>query len=144
MSSVKLKQKDLKEYRSNLLREQKGICPLCKHKIKDKEAVLDHDHKTGLCRRVLHRRCNAIEGKFANWFRSYGHPNGVCPSVILPAIVDYWDADYSGSVLHPTHKTPKDKAIRDLRRRYRKAKRDSTKKRLREQIDLLLKGEDNA
>jgi len=142
MSAVKLKHKEIKGYRAELLKKQKGICPVCKHKIPEKEAVLDHDHSKGHVRCVLHRRCNVLEGKLFNWFRSYGFPNEVDPHTALTAIVDYWASDYSDNPLHPTHRTPKDKAIRNLRKRYRSAKRETTKRRIQAEIDALLRSED--
>jgi len=77
-----LKQKELKDLREKLYAEQKGICPLCKTKIRLDEAVIDHQHKTlkeeigadgaGLVRGVLCHRCNTVEGGMINKFRRYG------------------------------------------------------------------------
>lgn len=52
--------------RAKLLEEQGGVCALCKEPIMVGEAVLDHDHKTGQVRGVLHRGCNAMLGHLEN------------------------------------------------------------------------------
>jgi hypothetical protein len=62
---MKLKYTELKNYRLTNLAEQGHKCYLCGEPIID-DAVLDHDHKTGLIRRVLHRGCNALLGKIEN------------------------------------------------------------------------------
>jgi len=77
-----LKQKDLKELRERLYKEQKGICPICKTQIRLDEAVVDHQHKTlkeragvngaGLIRGVLCLRCNSVEGGMVNKYKRYG------------------------------------------------------------------------
>lgn len=55
----------VKDYRLEQLSAQGGCCHLCGQAIVD-DAVLDHCHKTGLIRRVLHRGCNALLGKIEN------------------------------------------------------------------------------
>lgn len=45
---------------------QGNICPLCEEFIQKDDAVLDHDHASGLNRAVLHRHCNAALGKIEN------------------------------------------------------------------------------
>lgn len=131
----KLKRKDLPKYREELRRNQKGICPLCLQPLSAEEAVLDHDHVTGHCRAALHSHCNSMEGKFANWCRTFG--KDVDPVIFLHQLSMYWEVDFSNLLIHPTHRTPKDKEIRALKRRLKQAKRDSTKQRLREQIEEL-------
>ena len=52
-----------------LHKEQGGICPLCNKHIDLTEkgaAVMDHCHESGQVRGILHRSCNAAEGKVAN------------------------------------------------------------------------------
>jgi hypothetical protein len=61
----KLKRSEIKPYREQQLKLQCGICALCSEPVID-DAVLDHDHKTGLIRSVLHRGCNAMLGKIEN------------------------------------------------------------------------------
>ena len=77
-----LKFSEIKEIRDKILKEQNGICPICKTKIKEGEAVLDHKHKTknekigengaGLIRGVLCQRCNSVEGMLFRKFQRMG------------------------------------------------------------------------
>jgi hypothetical protein len=62
---VKLKTREIKEYRETQLQHQDQKCALCGEDI-ELDAVLDHDHKTGLIRQVLHRGCNSLLGKIEN------------------------------------------------------------------------------
>ena len=133
----KLKQKELKEYREKKLEAQSGICPICSMPI-DSDPVLDHDHVDGYCRDVLHRHCNAIEGKLANWFKSFGQD--VDPDTLFEGLKQYRKKDFSDNPLHFKHKTENEKQIRVLKRRLRKAKRDSTKERIKNQIKELQSG----
>ena len=63
--STKIKHRQIAEYRQQQLTAQQHICALCSDYIED-DAVLDHDHKSGKIRRVLHRGCNALLGKIEN------------------------------------------------------------------------------
>jgi hypothetical protein len=62
----RIKPKDIKPLRTQWLIEQKGLCALCQEPIAEGEAVLDHCHKTGQLRAVLHRGCNAYIGSLEN------------------------------------------------------------------------------
>lgn len=62
---MKLKSTAIKSYRLKQLEQQGNCCALCGDLITD-DAVLDHDHKTGLIRQVLHRGCNSMLGKIEN------------------------------------------------------------------------------
>lgn len=62
----KLKYSQIKQYRQQALIQQQGLCLLCREEIDPKEAVLDHCHKTGYIRGVLHRGCNCLLGKIEN------------------------------------------------------------------------------
>jgi len=62
---MRLKYTEVKTHRSQQLLEQNNCCALCGEEIID-DAVLDHDHKSGLIRKVLHRGCNAMLGKIEN------------------------------------------------------------------------------
>lgn len=63
---MKLKHNQVKQYRIDLLKKQNGLCYLCREPINEGEAVLDHCHKTGYIRGVLHRGCNCLLGKIEN------------------------------------------------------------------------------
>ena len=62
----KLKYKELKMLREQLLIEQNHTCVLCNETIEIGEAVLDHCHQTGHIRQVIHRGCNLYLGKLEN------------------------------------------------------------------------------
>lgn len=51
---------------ASLLDSQKGACAICKEKpmpdVKGGMLQMDHDHKTGVARRLLCRRCNTMTG----------------------------------------------------------------------------------
>ena len=76
-----LKSSQIKEIRNKILKEQNYICPLCGKEIREEDAVLDHQHMrksdkiglngNGLVRGVLHRTCNAVEGKIENSIKRY-------------------------------------------------------------------------
>jgi hypothetical protein len=108
-----LKPREVADHRASLLAQQNGFCALCHEPIEPGKAVLDHDHKTGLVRGVLHRGCNALEGVITNNCAR----NLVSPER-LAAIFQTWSKyhDQSGTVLHPTHRTPEQKAVRTRKR----------------------------
>ena len=78
-------------------------CTICGRSDPDCRVVMDHDHRTGLCRGILCRDCNRIEG-FGGGpaFRCYRerNPADICgvkvwywPSSLglaSPEIVDFW------------------------------------------------------
>ena len=127
----KLKQSEIPDFRQELLEAQDYRCAICGGRI-ESDPVLDHCHKTGHIRAVLHRECNSIEGKFANWFKSFGKDRN--PDDILVGIKEYWWRDFTGNPLHPKHMRDEDKQLRDLRRRLKKAKRKTTRERLKSEI----------
>lgn len=132
MSTTKLKQREIKEYRDSVLK-QDNQCPICNQGMVD--PVLDHCHVTGHVRRVVCRECNALEGKLHN-FMSRFMPTKDRETVLL-GLIRYYQQDYSHNPIHPKHKTPAEKEIRTLKRRQKKAKRDSTKKKIQGMIDKL-------
>ena len=65
----KLKYKELKELRDQLLLENNHICPLCNTPIDPKSTngpVLDHSHTSGKIRNTVHRFCNTFISKIEN------------------------------------------------------------------------------
>jgi len=129
----KLKQKDLPEYRVQRAEQQGGMCPLCGRGWQD--AVLDHCHTTGKVRNVLCRLCNSLEGKIENWIKRYGR--GVQRELFLFNLIKYWEEDYSKNLIHPKHRTEEEKEIAKLSKRLKAAKKESTKLRLRAEIQRL-------
>ena len=97
----------------HLATKQNNVCPLChKHidlKIKG-EGVIDHDHDTGEIRGVLHRSCNAAEGKISNAAGQWGAKSTSYPAILafLESLVGYLKRPGAG-VIYPMHKTKDEK-----------------------------------
>lgn len=88
---------------------QGGLCPLCRKPIDltiKGEGVIDHCHQTGEIRGVLHRSCNAAEGKIANAAARWGAKSSSTSAVrdYLASLVEYYDREGAG-VIYPMHKT---------------------------------------
>ena len=132
----KLSQSQISKYRDDLLKAQNGLCPICGELI-DGDAVLDHDHKSGHVRGVLHRSCNGLEGKIANWVKSFG--KNLNMSELLGSLLEYQSRDNSRNPLHPLHKTEIDKNIKKLQRLAKAAKGSETKARHKAAISTLKK-----
>ena len=114
---VKLARSGMRSYVAKLLKEQGGLCPLCGKEIDlsiKGEGVLDHDHDTGRIRGVLHRSCNAAEGKIANAASRWGAKSAAYTDIIayLERMVLYLKQPQK-QVVYPTHRTPDEK--RDAR-----------------------------
>lgn len=132
---MKLKKEQIKEYRAEQLEKQDGICPLCEVEIEDGVGTLDHDHGEGYIRKVLCRNCNSVEGRVLAWLRRTKTEH----SVWLNNLLVYWEEDYSGNPLHPTHKHELEVEISRLRKRMKKVKRAKTKQKYRDKINRLKK-----
>lgn len=117
------------------LKEQGGVCPLCKKEIdvsKDREGVIDHDHATGECRGVLHRSCNAAEGKIRHavvcWGTKTSDPKQV--TQFLHNLAAYLLQPGLG-IIYAQHQTPEEKKLAASARRKRKLGEGLAKKQLR-------------
>jgi hypothetical protein len=55
-----------------MLESQNYSCAICKLPVSEDQAVLDHCHKGGHVRAVLHRSCNSLLGKVENNGPRYG------------------------------------------------------------------------
>lgn len=119
----RLKATEVKTYREQQLAKQGGVCPLCLQTIELSEAVLDHDHKRGVCRGVLHRGCNCMVGKIENARVRYKLTDNQSLGNLLSNIINYMSS--SLDVLHPTHRTEEEKRVR--RNARAKKKRALTK-----------------
>ncbi len=119
----RVKSSKLKSYRESLYNSQGGMCALCSQHIEPKEAVLDHSHVSGRTRSVLHRGCNALDGKIFNALRR----NGIGLDrlkVFLQNYLEYISKDYSDKPYHPKYRTEEEKkARRNKRARDRKKKK---------------------
>ena len=123
----RLKTTEVAAYRAKLYEQQQGKCALCGFPMAKTEAVLDHDHTTGVCRAVLHRGCNAMLGHIENNAPRNHLTDPVKMARFLGAITSY-KACYSPHLvsdlpLHPTHKTEDEKRLlRNKRARVARAK----------------------
>ena len=122
----KLARSTMPSWKVRRLQEQGGLCPLCKTPIDLKikgEGVIDHDHDTGEIRGVLHRSCNAAEGKVANAAGRWG-AGGMGYDKIIPwleAMLEYLKQPGTGLMYH-THKTDEEKRLeRNLKARTARA-----------------------
>ena len=105
----RIKPKDIKLLREQWLKEQSNKCLLCDELILPGEQVLDHDHKTGQLRGVLHRGCNAYIGALENNQKR----NRITPvrlEMILKNFLTY--VNDLKPQLHPSHRTLEEKQLR--------------------------------
>ncbi len=111
---------------------QNGLCPLCGKTIDltiKGEGVVDHDHDTGQIRGVLHRSCNAAEGKISNAAARWGCKSADYSEIIpyLERIVAYLKQPGT-QFIYPMHKTADEK--KDDRNRKVREARAATKAKL--------------
>lgn len=112
-------------HRAALLVQQGGKCALCNHTIPAGEAVLDHDHSTGVIRAVLHRGCNAMLGHLEN-----NRPRNKLTDVrkfaaFLSNVATYVTShtNQPGEFLYHTHRTEDEKRLaRNKKARVKRAK----------------------
>ena len=63
----KLKYNEVSVLRGELLKKNKDKCPICKEKIVQGEAALDHCHKTGHIRNTVHRDSGLHRESFSSY-----------------------------------------------------------------------------
>jgi len=117
----------LPSIKKQLLVRQKNICAVCGHKFtRTDDAVVDHDHGTGIIRGAIHRSCNMAEGKI-KVKANRGH-KGVKAEDLIIGLGKYLEHHKTPKVpyIHPQHMTPDMKRIA----RNRKAQILRTKKKL--------------
>lgn len=107
----KIKYKDIASTRSTLLAAQRGCCALCNEPIEPNKAVLDHDHKTGHIRSVLHRGCNAMLGKIENSMSINQFTIDRLQSFSLN-LVKYITTQPNQLLLHPTYLTAEERSMK--------------------------------
>ena len=109
----------------HLRTKQGGLCALCglpiesgKQQGNKTDYVADHDHDTGEIRGVLHRSCNASEGKVANAAGRWGAKSMQYPAIIqwLKALLQYYEQPGTG-LIYPTYKTPEELHAASLQKR---------------------------
>ena len=117
---MRIKPKEIKALRASILAEQNGLCAICQEQIDPLEAVLDHDHKTGYIRAVLHRGCNAYIGHMENnMARNLITSNRLAK--ILANFINYINTHRL--IIHPTHLTTEERKERAKRRARLKRKK---------------------
>ena len=109
----KLARTAMRAWVAGQLKKQGGLCAICQTPIDLKikgEGVVDHDHDDGEIRGVLHRSCNAAEGKIANAAGAWGAKSMKYPDIIafLEKTLTYLKSEGTG-FLYPMHKTPDEK-----------------------------------
>ena len=122
----RLKHGEVSGIRSELLLRQGSLCDLCKTRVRTEDAVLDHDHRTGAVRGVLHRGCNSLLGKLEKNAARYGVRD---IGVFANGVASYLRRHLTNvtGLLHPTHKTEDEKRIRrNMRARAARAKKKET------------------
>lgn len=131
---MKLKHREIPDYRERQLKRQNYICPLCGNTIHPEDAVLDHDHSTGKVRKVLHRSCNQTEGRILSWIKRSRSDD---PRMFIKNLTKYWRESHDNKPEHPSHKTETEKEIRRLQKKRRRVKTDRKKKELDQEIKSL-------
>lgn len=123
--TTKLSVGDVGPYRAILLKRQGGLCALCGEPIKERD-VLDHDHKQGHIRGVLHSGCNSLLGKLENNHKRYGVANLFRFLSGAGAYLTRGDRiPLDERVLHPSFKTPEE--IREAHNAKARARRAAAK-----------------
>lgn len=122
----KLKSSEVSSYRATKLAEQGGRCALCGDLIEAGQAVLDHDHRTGYVRGVLHKGCNSMLGHIENNRPRYSMLGARLMRWCVN-VFKYIHTDYSDQPLHPTHKSEDEKRLlRNKRARKARALKAAT------------------
>uniref|UniRef100_A0AAU6W0R1 Endonuclease n=4 Tax=unclassified bacterial viruses TaxID=12333 RepID=A0AAU6W0R1_9VIRU len=112
----KLARSTMPSWKVRQVKVQGGLCPLCNQPIDLKvkgEGAIDHDHATGEIRGVLHRSCNAAEGKVANAAGRWG-AKSMEYSVLIPwleRLLDYLKKPGCGMIYH-NHLTEDEKRLK--------------------------------
>ena len=137
---VKLPRSSMRTHAVRLLKEQDGLCPLCRQQIDlsiKGEGVIDHDHDSGRIRGLLHRSCNAAEGKISNAAARWGAKSSKYVDIIpyLEALVGYLKKEPT-QFIYPMHKTPDEKRDAALKKRRDAAATLKAKRELARQARL--------
>lgn len=99
MNKDRIKSTGIKEYRQQ---NKPDFCPILGIPLAEEDAVLDHDHKTGRVRGVMHRQANVLVGKIENQYRRYmGKIQGLDLASVLENVAAWVQDDYSHMPLHP-------------------------------------------
>lgn len=95
----RLRSVDIKPWRID---NKPDICPLLGIPLSQEDAVVDHDHKTGKVRGVVHRQGNALMGKVENYYLRFMAKLDVGDlRQVLIRIVEWMETNYDHMPLHP-------------------------------------------
>lgn len=130
----KLKRTEVPEFKRTLYVKQKGRCLLCNGKLPPEQSrqALDHNHKTGEVRGLLHLGCNKIEGSILHTVGTWGGV-GKEYDVVRPVVENllrYWDTAGEGVIYH-LHKTEEEKRLADNAKRRKQYAAKKAASRLR-------------
>jgi hypothetical protein len=116
----RLKPKEVQAFRQALAEKQGLVCALCGRGLPLSGGHLDHCHKTGLIRGVLHGECNTLLGKIENFFNTFG--KNMDQEAFLSGVQMYLDKPHT-DVYHHTFRTEDEKRLsRNLKARLRRKK----------------------
>jgi len=126
-----LKYSEIKKIRYEEHEKQNRICPLLKKEIPHDQTALDHKHKkrkqkigvnnVGLCRGVVHKQANSLEGKISNSFRRMGLHKLVTLPAFLRNLADYLeDPPMKQIYIHPKEAPKKRKLMKSEYNRIKK------------------------
>lgn len=110
--------------RSQLAVQQRNLCAICQGPITARDIpVLDHCHKSGAVRAVLHHSCNALLGKVENNAARFGVKDLAAFCHGVAKYTQIHKTNITG-MLHPTHLTADEKRIKlNKKRRVARAKK---------------------
>jgi len=108
----RLKHSECHSLKLELWKNQHRICPLCEREIEMHDAVLDHDHRNGMVRSVMHDRCNRALG-FIEWSLQHIDAktffNNICKFLQT-------HQQTPTCLIHPRHERLKEETIKRQRR----------------------------
>ena len=93
--------KEIKEFKEQQIKEQKGIDPILQEPFPSGTICMDHDHTLQHCRAALHLQTNAFEGRVLNaYIRGLRWLTDKPLPVILRNLADYLERDFSQNPYH--------------------------------------------
>lgn len=127
----------VKVKRRQLIAMQSGKDPITGYVLEEANATLDHDHKTGFIRAAIGRWNNGVMGKIENWANRLGADpvtgERITAVQYLRNIADYielHEQSQHNGLLHPTHRTDREKKDLANKRARDKRRKDSKEARL--------------
>jgi len=133
MEFTKFKQSELSSIKADLIKQQKGVCPICKRSLrggKPQNIVVDHDHSTGVVRAALHRGCNGVEGKVLRLTRTWGGATTKAAVMrLLENLLEFWKLHDTPQTkfIYYNHKTASEKRLALNKKRRLKNARTKAK-----------------